>query len=435
MPTSAADKMIKYRANKKAALGDEYKRQENLKRKLRRQRAKVKAEEEEAEVKSKVSITPAERTMAWRQKQEAELGKDAFRRKESAARKERRRKSAKEQKDQDLEEVTAMMEEVKIQPAPKVPDKKCELLLDQVYQSKLRLLKKKGKPPIKRESVAQQLVRVVNLYKKMTGEISDCTDFDWTKDTKKVIKFISTHWEKPNSKCTQLQALSSILIAIPGFEDAYDTYSSVSSALRKKITTKDNDNLLTKSEQKNYVPWTKIASILSKVKNPRDRSLIGLYTLAAPRRANDVSLLRLSTKSDDEDQSSNWLDITGKKAIVKYNVYKTAKTIGKIAVRLHPSLSDILKDYVEKANLQHGDYIFPTKHGQSYHNFSEIVSRTFAKYYKQKKITVNSIRHSYITHFLSEPRSVADKEAAALAMGHSVSMQSKYLRLPDSDSD
>lgn len=409
------------------------------------------------------TISAAERTMNWRDTQIAALGLQEFNTQQSAKRKARRqaKKAAqqqtqptpvehKEEYKQELQGVIDLLKEEMKKPRRTLPEVRavikkkvdiaksrtaedCDDLLEQVYKAKSLFLKKSGKKAIKKSSVSQQLKKITNIYKKMTGKESDCTDFAWLRDTDKVVKHVNKHFKTDDSRAGQIQAIASIIVALEGYEDEYAFYSQYSSKERTRIKKKGKKNKLNEKERKNYIPWDEFKRIISKVKNKRDKALIGLYTLLPPRRVEDISILRLWTTDEDNDKKNfNYLEIDSKNkfAQLEYNKYKTAKTYGTIEIPLPKHLRLILMDYIMDAGLRHGDFLFPSRSGLPYKNFSSIITKTF-KPYTKKKVNVNMIRHSYISNYLSTARAEEEREHIALQMGHSLQTQGTYLRLTD----
>ena len=83
--------------------------------------------------------------------------------------------------------------------------------------------------------------------------------------------------------------------------------------------------------------------------------------------------------------------------------------------------------------------LFPTTKGTPYTSgaFSALVGSTLERITGQRA-SVNILRHSVITHFLSQQRTVKAKEEFAREMAHSTGMQALYDRVdagPDSGDD
>ena len=95
---------------------------------------------------------------------------------------------------------------------------------------------------------------------------------------------------------------------------------------------------------------------------------------------------------------------------------------------LSETLQDILAKHKQKAGLKNGDPLFGTSSNGYYVNFSETVSKTF-KTYTKKNVTVNLLRHLYISNFLTGKKSGTEKQKLAKLMGNSVAMQAQYDRI------
>ena len=403
------------------------------------------------------------RTKKYRSKLRATLGDEAYKALEAKKRRERRAKlrakknkvekakviHTEEYKDELKETITTLKEEVA---KPKLPlpevrvlikekaqiakvrgAENCEDLLEQVYKAKLEYNSSLDNPKkISKKTVAQQLTKVVNLRKYMLGGEKDCSDFDFLKDTDKVIDFIntSTRWKTANSKNSQLQAISSIIVALDGFDPYYNIYSKASTKGRKEINAKAGDNLTTEKEKENILPWSDLKDLTKKKMNATDRALIGIYTLLPPRRVEDVSLLTLTDTDKNLSNTLNYIRLTkkGEPLELIYLRYKTDKTYGRVNVDIPDDLAEIFKKQIKAKDLKTGDPLFPNQKGTYYKGFSALISATFKKYTK-KAVSANLIRHSYISDFPSVPRSTNAKKLIAEQMGHSIAMQSGYDRL------
>ncbi len=407
-----------------------------------------------------MSIVAAQRTMNWRESQIALLGKDAFNKLEAQKRKERRQRAKqrlqpqqqpiehKEEYKQELQDIVNILNSEINKPKLPLPQvralieakasiaksrkaENCDDLLKQVFQAKSEYLASQNPPKtIKKSSVSQQLTKVVNLYKKMTGSSADCTDFEFLRDTDKIINFINTNWKTPNSRNSQIQAISSILQALGGYDREYKFYSKYSTDKRKEINKTANENELTEKEAKNILPWNDIKDLYKQVADKPNKALIALYTLMPPRRVEDISLLTIIDDEKANPSNLNYLVIDKNKKPLKivYLRYKTDKTYGRQNIKIPAKLSSILQDYINTYAIKLGNPLFPTANNGYYKNFSEIVSNTFKKY-TGKGITANLLRHSFISDFLSKKRTIAKKKEIAWLMGHNINSQGQYDRI------
>jgi len=256
------------------------------------------------------------------------------------------------------------------------------------------------------------------------------TKFDWTKDTTKVSKFIDTSivWKSDESKIQQFQSLASILKVIKDYDKEYKFYSRRSIEMRTKKTTTDDDNLLTEREEENMIPWKEIKKI--QPKDVRDAALIGIYTLIPPRRL-DYRVLRITDHDTGLDDAYNYVVLNKRNNPTKliFTNYKTSSTFGKQEFPVPRSLASVLKTYIEGNGFAINDYLFGKSPSEPYKSFSSQVSDVFKKY-TGKQLSVNILRHSFITWYLQKKNlSITDKKGVATAMAHSINMQDKYNRV------
>jgi hypothetical protein len=151
------------------------------------------------------------------------------------------------------------------------------------------------------------------------------------------------------------------------------------------------------------------------------------YTLQPPRRSEDVFLLKIKKDSDNIEEEKNYIKIEDEKVEIIYNRYKTDKVYGRQRINVYnDKIREKLREYIYKNDIREGERIF--KRYSSSRTFGVAVSRIFTKIYG-KKITINNIRHSYITWEMREMRSVNYLSNLAMLMGHSKEEQDLYKRI------
>ena len=170
---------------------------------------------------------------------------------------------------------------------------------------------------------------------------------------------------------------------------------------------------------------------LSKKLGSEDKVIYQFYTLQAPRRNEDVSRIEIINEGYDKeklDKKKNYIVIDENnipKELI-YNYYKTKKDYGKQTITI---TNENLKKTIQKDILRHqkkeGDKLFKYSRADT---FGKAIARVFTKVYNMK-ITLNTIRHSYITWEMREVRNVRYLENLALLMGHSVKEQQLYRRI------
>jgi hypothetical protein len=170
---------------------------------------------------------------------------------------------------------------------------------------------------------------------------------------------------------------------------------------------------------------------LSKKIGSDDKLIYQFYTLQPPRRNEDVfriEIIKEGYEKEKLDKNKNYIVIDENniaKEII-YNYYKTKKDYGTQTIRIR---NENLKKTIQKDILRHqkreGDKLF--KYGRA-DTFGNAITRVFTKVYNMR-ITLNTIRHSYITWEMREVRNVRYLENLALLMGHSVKEQQLYRRI------
>ena len=354
-------------------------------------------------------MSRSEEGKIYRQRQRNTMGDIAYKAQEALKRKERRarvRASA--------TSTPAPQPQPEPQPAPQSTQ------LDVIFEAKKSLAEAKGHTN-KRASVEAAYKRIQKLHKYMTG--NEMVNFKWVKNIKKIKTFIlnSDKWTTIESRIQQFQSLASILKVVEGYEKVYDIYSKQSVSMRKTKEKDSDNNLLTEKEKANILSWAQIHKLNDKDLTKYEASLIGVYTLIAPRRAKDFGLMKVGPSS-----GTDFNHYTEGKFI--FNQFKTVNTFGVQTFNVPAQLVSILNDYIAEERLVNGDFLFGKSKTAPYKSFSSIVSKVFKKYL-YKNIGVNVLRHSYVSDFLKQPRSLAERKQTAKALGHSVLTQLSYDRL------
>lgn len=208
--------------------------------------------------------------------------------------------------------------------------------------------------------------------------------------------------------------------------------------IRKQNKQPENENLIDDFKEKTIIELSK------KLGKDRDYILIYyFYTLQPPRRNDDVVKLELINDGYDKnklDKKKNYLVIDENKNAIEliYLNYKTDKTYGKQSIPIeNEKIKEEIKYNIIKYNKKEGDRLFHSKTidkktGERKlmraDSFGRTIEKVFTKVY-DKKITTNTIRHSYITWEMKEVRNVRYLENLALLMGHSKEEAMLYRRI------
>jgi hypothetical protein len=424
MPQTQVQVQREYRARKRAQMGDvEFRRVEAEKRKARRERNRPPPvpptpqsieEEKESEPAGMAEIKEIIRILNQYLNKEHKL---------------------------DLPTIANMIKEKAIPALVKLEENKgCESLFEAVFAARSKIVEtetpgKKNPRKLKKSQFKKyQWSNMINLYKQIHNTNTyDCENLDWLKDTQKVIDFIKNKYPKENTVISKTSNLASITSVLDGFKEAYKVYSKISTEGRIEKTKIDDNALLTDKEKINILPWDKLKKLYKNKKlSLKTRAIIGLYTTIPPRRLELGGLLTIAYDEGDLDEDFNWLIIDNEtknpKKIVMLK-YKTEKMYGRYEIELENKLyKKILKDYIIENDLKEGDPVFGTAKGSYYSSFTPVLSGQF-KTATKKNISVNLLRHAYISDFLKKKRTPAERKALAKQMGHDVGTQIMYERV------
>ena len=276
-------------------------------------------------------------------------------------------------------------------------------------------------------------------YERMFNDSFQCTEsqLDEYQDSKRVIDYVvnrDSRLKKLTSKRKYLESIGSVLLSIPKYKSVGRTYLDEAIQLQKRIEINTDYNSLSRRERLNWTDFKVVENAYkSSAINPKEAALLGLYTLIPPRRRSFATFLTVIDKDEKEDPDLNYLVLDGRNPILLVlNNYKTSKTYGRVEIRLPSSLKRLFRNHLKESKLVSGDRVFKTTWGKPYQltNLSNYLQNTFNKA-TGNYISFNLLRHIYITHHLSTPRSLKYKKLLASRMGHSIGQQLKYIRITE----
>lgn len=284
------------------------------------------------------------------------------------------------------------------------------------YQNGDRLIKK---------NTIKKYLTDIHIIRKIYNSNLDGNNFEFLINFKDVLDIIRDKYNSINSISTIVNSISAILKRIPMYRYIYDNiYRELNDMIAKEKQRQilDSENKLNPKEKLKYTDWLDILSIDPKITDTEDKLLFYLYTEIPPRRLDDYSHLILIENDEDDNNKDNFL-VKNNKIIL--NHYKTYSTYGKYIINNIPKkLSSAIKNHIEEKKIDFGDFVF--KSGRR--NFSKKISSLFRKYL-DVGLTVNTLRHSYISHMMKKNLSTKKKQEIAKQMGHNLIMQDLYRRV------
>jgi len=294
---------------------------------------------------------------------------------------------------------------------------------------------KKNRPSISMNTIKSYSTTLRGLGKKLGKAIESPKDIINNIDN--VIKAYDD--VKFSSRKTHMSALISFID--DGKDD--DTKQAVDK-LRKLVMTdvKTYDDFInsqekSKQEEENWISWDDVikryqsfereVAALWKLK-PEELSkgnfnklklfvLLSCYILIPPRRLLDYTSFKIRNFNLTKD---NYMK--GKTFI--FNNYKTAKTYGTNVVDISPKLFSIIKKWIA---INDSDFLI-TGNNDRFKQISAPQLTNMLNTFFNKRVSVNILRHSFLTHLYKDIPDLKDMKERASDMGHDIETAISYIK-------
>jgi len=258
--------------------------------------------------------------------------------------------------------------------------------------------------------------------------------------------FLNSSYNKLNTRSAYQIAVMGVAKHSPTFaemlgKEIIDTITKSNETLGPEL--KHNATAQTKSEKEEQ-NWIELKELKKMAKeragefSVQDNLLIAFYTLIPPMRLDLGQVVIVRSSFIDETtgrpngigEKQNYLRIYKKsgKPVTELvlNEYKTEKTYGEFKEKLPKPITDLItKLPVEQ------EFLFQRKAGGAFAS-----SETFGVYLRTvfhkltgKNMSVDLLRHVYLTDFRKGEKSTERKKAVAKKMMNSVDQQTEYLRI------
>lgn len=234
--------------------------------------------------------------------------------------------------------------------------------------------------------------------------------------------------------------LSALIVAVSSLNPEAKAWGEYKSVMMSDANKTDSFNKLqrrTPKQEENWIDWDDVLKfwedmrkstmpLWSKPRLTKDEIrqcqnfvILSVYTLIPPRRIADYINMKIRNADREKD---NYID---KKYLV-FNDFKTSKFYQTQKVEIPNSLRTILTKWM-KVNLE-GDYLIVDTNGRpmSQPQLSIRLNKIFGP--TEKIISVNMLRHSYLTSQYKDIPSLARLEKTAEEMGHSVGEALLYIK-------
>ena len=216
---------------------------------------------------------------------------------------------------------------------------------------------------------------------------------------------------KPTTQRSYIIAICTVLKNDPKLEPLYNQYYEILTKMNGDLKVRTDKS---ETQQANWMSKNEIDNVrdnlalkvVKKAKNKDDYNkildylILCLYTMHAPRRNIDYTLMKIS--NDISDKSFNYLDLKGFQFI--FNNYKTQGTYESVVVPIREDLFQVISIYMnnhpEKAKLKNKKYnihFLVNYHGEPI-NKSIDMTRYLNRLFNGKKVGSSMLRNMYLTN-------------------------------------
>lgn len=269
-------------------------------------------------------------------------------------------------------------------------------------------------------------------------------DEDYLTDPKLVIDYLKQHYPNLSSNKTYLSAL--LWYVKDKSKSAYGVYKGEIDKLRPQVALKETNQTLTKTQEENYIKWSILKNAgknAIKMYDERKISLADalvcvLYTEQVPVRADYINMLFIRDIRKATDKNTNYCLLRKRNPVFIFQEYKTASKYGRVVVKIKPVVYRLLVErYNQVIDISAVDGVIidiRKVFNDDQPSFSRRVKTSFEKVV-DKPVSINILRHSFLTDFLSKNPSLHEKQKIATLMMNSSTVGEAYRVLNEDDLD
>lgn len=281
---------------------------------------------------------------------------------------------------------------------------------------------------------------IADYKKKLNRLLKKNIDYKNIKDIDKLINDIKKS-KKENGQDISVGTFKGYLVAVQwyikenkGEEQHVKTLGNKIKKLSAEIEKKIKTNALIGEQKNTYVDWKDVIETFKQLQKNYKKNItchtnyaiISCYVLIPPRRLKDYGYMKLLLKGQKSVEGYNYYS-KHKKMFIFTN-YKTGKFYKTQAIKIPNELAKILNEFIHIRKISNNLFkVSPPA-------IQMRLTRTFIKY-NNKRVSVNILRHSYITWMKNSGNMNGKEDTVATIMGHSVNMQNDYYKNPDKNSD
>jgi hypothetical protein len=276
------------------------------------------------------------------------------------------------------------------------------------------------------KALSETTLKTYNGCIKRLNDIFD--DDDYLTDPKIVIDYLKQNYPNLSSNKTYLSAL--LWYVKDKSKSAYDAYKAEIDKLRPQVALKETNQTLTKSQEENYIKWSILKNAgrsALKMYNEGKISLADalvclLYTEQVPVRADYINMIFIRDIRKATNKNTNYCLLRVRNPVFIFQEYKTAGKYGRVVIKIKPIVYKLL---VERHNQMIDEKATNLLFTDDQPNFSRRVKNAFNKVV-DKEVSINLIRHSFLTDFLSKNPSLREKQRISEMMMNSPAVAEAY---------
>jgi hypothetical protein len=257
---------------------------------------------------------------------------------------------------------------------------------------------------------------------------------DMITSPKKVIEWIKERSSPSGNIGTINQYLSAVRWRIKQETSSVELlkpYKEFQESLRKLRDEKAKSQTLPEEKKDGVMTWKDIEGLNDKAKeilSPQSYMIYALYTMTPPVRADYANMVLVNYNR--KDKSKNYCVVSKKNVYFVFNHYKTSNTYGQVVLTAPDDLAKVVRDTVGSHSFESGKSMLL---GDMTENALSVRVKDIFERLTGKNMSINSLRHSYITSFLSTPKTIRQKEVVAQKMLHSYITQETYAVMEEGD--
>ncbi len=289
---------------------------------------------------------------------------------------------------------------------------------------------KEKRPNLSANSLTTYTSILKNLFKKVFSNQDTFSADLFDNQYDQVLAFLDK--TPPNKRKTLLSAL---VVLCPGNKYYRDVMMNDIQLYHNEIAKQEK----TPHQKANWVETNEIFELWEKMKkdvdllykkqnlNENDRQSIQNFVILTVlsglffpvRRSKDWCDFKIRNIDKEKD---NYLD----KSNLVFNSYKTAKTYGKQVVFIPTKCKNILHKWIKLNPTT--EYLFTDRNGKPLTSVK--MNQRLNKLFGGKKISVNALRHSFLTaKYATTMKEMKDMENTMSQMGSSMNMAENYVKL------